>query len=220
MRHRLWFKATLVAVVVISYPVAMHLLLTSGQWPASTLFMALLPFALLPLTLLMAGRVGWGLLSMAVLVTASASGWNALLHSPNWIFLLQNVSMQSLMAWVFGRTLRPGQEPLISQLARRIHRADYSPAIATYTRQATWAWTLYFVAMALISLLLFVAAPLAVWSWFVNFLSFILLGLMFAGEYAVRRWRLRDIQHMSFIRSVSLYWEKQAPAQTPVDGQP
>lgn len=220
MKSARWLKVMLVALVVLGYPTAMHLLLTSGQWPGSTLVMALLPFALLPLTLLMAGHIGWGLLSMVVLIAASAAGWNAMLHSPTWIYLLQNFTMECLMAWGFGHTLRPGHEPLISQFARRIHGTAYSPAIATYTRHATWAWTMYFVAMGLISLLLFVAAPLTVWSWFVNFLTFILLGLMFVGEYAVRRWRLRDIQHISFISSVSLYWEKEAPAQTPVESHP
>jgi len=210
-----WLKATGVALVVIGYPVAMHLLLTSGQWPQATLLMALLPFALLPLTLLAGGRLVWALLAAAALVAASGFGWNTLLHSPDWIYLLQNVGMQSLMAGIFGLTLRPGSEPLISQLARRIHRTDYSPAIATYTRQATWAWMLYFVAMALISVMLFLTAPLAVWSWFVNFLSFILLGLMFAAEYAVRRYRLRGIRHMSFFKSVTLYWERPTPADNP-----
>jgi len=60
--------------------------------------------------------------------------------------------------------------------------------------------------------LIFVWAPLAVWSYFVNFISFLTLGAMFAGEYAVRRWRLRGIRHMSFLQSVRLYWEKPAPA--------
>jgi uncharacterized membrane protein len=210
----------LVALVVISYPVSMHWLLTSGQWPISTLFMALLPFGLLPLNLLKAGRTGWGLLSAVALITASASGWRTLLQNPSWIFLLQNITMECLIAWAFGHTLLPGHEPLISQFARRIHGTNYSPAIATYTRQATWAWTLYFVAIGMISLLLFVTAPLAIWSWYVNFISFVLLGLMFAGEYAVRRWRLRDIQHVSFINSISPFWEKPAPAQTTADSRP
>jgi len=220
MRRGIWFKALLVALLVASYPVIMHLLLTSGQWPVATLLMALLPFAMLPLTLLKAGRITWGLLSAAVLIATSTFGWDGMLQNPNWVYLLENIALECLMAWGFGRTLQPGHEPLISQFARRIHGADYSPAIARYTRQVTWAWTLYFVAIALISVVLFVAAPLVVWSWFINFVTFILLGLMFAGEYAVRRWRLPDIPHISFIKSVSPFWDKQASARAPIDSPP
>lgn len=211
MKLGLLLKATLVALAVFGYPLAMHLLLTSGQWPVPTLLCALAPFALAPLSLLSAGRVGWGLLAAAALLAASAGGWHALLHRQELIYLLQNVGMQALLAGLFGHTLLPGHEPLISQLARRIHREDYSAEIARYTRQATWAWTLYFVAMGLTSVLLFVSAPLAVWSYFVNFLSFLTLAAMFAVEYAVRRWRLRGIDHIGFLQSVRLYWERPAP---------
>jgi uncharacterized membrane protein len=216
----MWFKSILVTLAVVSYPVSMHWLLTSGQWPVSTLLMALLPFGLLPLNLLTAGRIGWGLLSALGLIMAIASAWSTLLQNPSLIFLLQNITMECLIAWAFGRTLLPGHEPLISQFARRIHGTNYSPAIATYTRQATWAWTLYFVAIGVGSLLLYATAPLTIWSWYVNFFSFVLLGLMFAGEYAVRRWRLRDIQHVSFIESIAPFWDKPAPAQTPADSPP
>jgi len=215
MKLGLWLKSALVALVVIGYPVLMHWLLTSGQWPQLTLLLALAPFGLLPLSLLAAAQPLWAALAAAALLLASAWGWQALLHGQDLLYLLQNVGMQSLMAGAFGHTLLPGREPLISQLARRIHRDDYSLEIARYTRQATWAWTLYFVVMALASLVLFAAAPLAVWSYFVNFISFFTLGGMFVAEYAARRWRLRGIRHMGFLQSVKLYWEKPAPPDTP-----
>lgn len=214
MKFRLWLKTALLIGVVIGYPVAMHLLLTTGQWPVITLLFALAPFALAPFSLLSAGHLLWGALAALALLALSSWGWQTLLHRQDLIYLLQNVGMQGLLAGMFGHTLLPGYEPLIAQLARRVHREDYSEAIARYARQATWAWTLYFVAMGLASVLIFVLAPLAVWSYFVNFLSFLTLGAMFAGEYAVRRWRLRGIRHMSFLQSVRLYWEKPAPADT------
>lgn len=212
MKFRLWLKAMLAALAVIGYPTAMHLLLTSQQWPATTLAVGLLPFAALPLGLLKSGRylLGW----LFVLCSAVLIGyfWNTLLQRQEWIYLLQNVGMQFLMAGIFGRTLFPPHEALISQLARHLHGSDFTPAIATYTRQATWAWVFFFVAMALVSVLLFVAAPLAAWSFFVNVLYFPLLALMFVLEYAARRYCLRGMQHISFLKGVSLYWENRTPA--------
>jgi uncharacterized membrane protein len=220
MRSSIWLKAVLLALGVTCYSVIMHLLLTSGQWPLSTLLMALLPFALLPFALLKAGHMGWSLLSAVVLIAVSTIAWEAMRQNPNLIYLLQNIALEALMAWGFGRTLRPGHEPLISQFARRLHGPDFSPIIATYTRQVTWAWTWYFVAIGMISSILFAAAPLAVWSWFINFATYILLGLMFAAEYAVRRWRLRNFPLTSFIKSVAPYWDKPVSAPAPVDSSP
>jgi uncharacterized membrane protein len=213
MKPARWLmKAVLVALVVLGYPALMHLLLTSGQWPVSTLLLGLAPLTALPLALLLAGRINLGLATLATLVAAVGYGWNTLLHSQDWIYLIQNVSMQSLLAWGFGHTLRPGHEPLISQIARRIHGADYTPLIATYTRRATWAWALFSLTMGLISILLFAVAPLATWSFFVNFVSLILLGLMFVLEYAARRYCLRGIPHVPFFKGISLYWESRDAA--------
>lgn len=213
MKPARWFKATLVALVVLGYPVLMHLLLTSGQWPVSTLLLGLAPLTGLPLALLAARRIAWGLATLTALIAASGYGWSTLLHSPDWIYLMQNVSMQCLLAWVFGHTLRPGHEPLISQIARRIHGAGYNPTIAAYTRRATWAWALFSLAMALISIVLFAAAPLPIWSFFVNVVAQILLGLMFVLEYIARRYCLRDIAHVPFLKGISMYWENRDTAK-------
>lgn len=207
MKPPRWLTVTLVALLVLSYPAVMHVLLTSGQWPVSTLLMGLAPLAALPLALLAAGRIAWGMAMLVALIAASGFGWNTMLRSQEWIYLMQNVSMQGLLAWGFGHTLLPGHEPLISQIARRVHGDDYSPAIATYTLRATWAWAMFSLSMALMSVLLFAIAPLAVWSFFVNFVAFILLGLMFVLEYAVRRYCLRGEPHVPFFKSISLYWE-------------
>ena len=48
-----------------------------------------------------------------------------------------------------------------------IHGA-VTPAVARYTRQITLAWTLFFVAIAAVSTLLFATAPIVTWSTFAN----------------------------------------------------
>lgn len=103
----------------------------------------------------------------------------------NWVFLLQHAGIYALLCLAFGRTLQAGKTPLISALARTVH-GTLSPALASYTRSATWAWSLYFGGITGASLLLFWLAPIASWSAFANLLSPVLLVLMFAVEYAVR----------------------------------
>jgi uncharacterized membrane protein len=103
----------------------------------------------------------------------------------NWVFLLQHAGIYVLLCLAFGRTLRAGKTPMISTLARTVH-GTLSPALVSYTRSLTWAWTLYFGGITAASLLLFWLAPIAAWSAFANLVSPVLLVLMFAGEYAVR----------------------------------
>ncbi|MEO8020724.1 hypothetical protein [Polaromonas sp.] len=131
------------------------------------------PRRLWMLTLCLAGA--------AVLYTAS--GW--LVQHYNWVFLLQHAGIQALLGLAFARTLRPSQTPMVSRFAAVIH-GPLSPALARYTRQVTWAWTLYFAVMTGLSLLLFWLAPVAVWSAFANLLNLPLLILMFTAEYVVR----------------------------------
>jgi hypothetical protein len=84
----------------------------------------------------------------------------------------------------FALTLRPGHEPLITAMARRMH--GLTPEMIRYTRRVTIAWSLFFAAQLTMSVGLFCFAPLTVWSFFVNILDLPLVAAMFAAEYAVR----------------------------------
>jgi hypothetical protein len=92
---------------------------------------------------------------------------------------------------MFGATLRPGRDALVTGLARRMYGAI--PAeMASYTRRVTWAWCAFFVTQLATSLILFLVAPLAVWSFFVNVLNLPLLALMFVAEQTCRPYFLRN----------------------------
>ncbi|HZY15735.1 MAG TPA: hypothetical protein VFE74_03855, partial [Ramlibacter sp.] len=55
------------------------------------------------------------------------------------------------LAWFFGRTLRAGQEALITRIAR-VSDPDLPPALRRYTRRLTALWCGWFVLAALASL--------------------------------------------------------------------
>ena len=96
-----------------------------------------------------------------------------------------HAAANGFLLWWFGRTLRDGAEPLVTQVARRVH-GMLKPEIEVYTRQVTNAWCVFFGAQIAVSLVLFLFARLEAWSLFVNVLNFPLVVLMFAGEYLVR----------------------------------
>jgi uncharacterized membrane protein len=135
--------------------------------------------------LLSALFVGAAIIAVAVgshyLVGLNAAGsWVA------WINFGQHVGFNGIMAVVFGRTLLPGRDPLVTDLARLIHE-HMTPVLLRYTRQVTVAWTLFFLGSAVVSMLLFVMAPIEAWSMFANILSLPLVGLMFVVENEVRK---------------------------------
>ena len=115
-------------------------------------------------TYLMADSDAWGL--------AAAYG---IPHAAIYLFLL----------WLFGHTLLPQQEPLITRLARRVHGV-MPPDLQTYTRRLTAAWCGFFAAQLAISALLFEFGSPVSWSLFINLMNFPLLVLMFGAEYLYR----------------------------------
>ena len=88
-----------------------------------------------------------------------------------------------VLAWHFGRTLRPGAEPLITRYTRADH-GEVSPALAVYTRWLTLLWTLFFLGFAAVSLATLAGhgpAPGRMAA-----LNLLLSLAFFLGEHAVR----------------------------------
>lgn len=141
-----------------------------------------------------------------------ATDW--LVQHYNWVFLLQHVGMQALLGLAFGTTLRTGHTPLVSRLAALVH-GQLSPALARYTRQVTWAWTLYFSITAIASLLLFWLAPIVVWSVFANLLGLPLLALMFVAEYGVRLCLLAPSERTGPLQAFRAYLQASPGAARP-----
>ncbi|HEY1996701.1 hypothetical protein [Paraburkholderia sp.] len=121
-----------------------------------------------------------------------------------WGAYFEHLSFVLAMAFVFGRTLSAGQEPLCSQFAAVVH-GSLAPAIARYTRQITVAWTVFFLMIAGISTLLFAVSSVVVWSTFANYMTLPLVAVMFVGEHAWRRVALPDVERPSLLAVARAY---------------
>ena len=121
-----------------------------------------------------------------------------------WGAYLEHLGVTLIMAFAFGRTLAAGRRPLCSQFAALVH-GKLTPAIAHYTRRITVAWTAFFVSIAALSTLLFVAAPVVVWSTFANYMTLPLVAVMFVAEHAWRRVALPDVQPSSMAATARAY---------------
>lgn len=148
----------------------------------------------------------WALPAIAVIPVASHLIILATRHIPlglaptaGGLFKLGFVTVSALTHWgiyisllaSFALTLRPGREPFITVLARRMH-GTVTDEMVGYTRKVTIAWVLFFACQLSLSVGLFCFAPLTAWSFFVNILDIPLVITMFGVEYAVRLRVLRD----------------------------
>ena len=117
---------------------------------------------------------------------------------------VSNATLNLFLLWLFGRTLLRGKVPLISQISRHIN-GELKPEVVEYTRHVTIAWCIFFALQVIISLLLYVFAPVAAWSFFINVLNLPLLILMFVGEKTYRTVRFPNHPKTSILKAIEVY---------------
>ena len=184
--HRWAPRHALGVLLLLSYPFLTHAAVTTGlaylAWTAWLCVAALV-------VLSFPGQ--WGLAGFALLAAAPlVADPDALLKFPPIIINL------ALAVW-FGRTLAPGEEPMISWFARLVRATELPPELARYTRRSTAMWTAFFVSMAAAAAALAVLATPQTWSLFSNGIDYLLVGVLFVGEYVFRRMRYRHHSHRS-----------------------
>jgi uncharacterized membrane protein len=152
----------------------------------------------------------WTHWAVALLAAAAAAVllrqyWAALERSFAWVYLIQEGGFYSLMAASFGQSLLGGRVALCTQLADKIH-GPLSPQEVIYTRRVTAAWALFFVLVCVVTVGLFLFAPLRIWSMYANFCVLPLIGLMFVAEYAVRKHALPQVRRRGILAAVRVYF--------------
>ena len=121
----------------------------------------------------------WGMLAVAAAVGGVA------LFDQTLSVRLYPVFMNAAMLAAFGATLVHGQT-MIERLAR-LHKPDLPPSGVRYTRQVTWVWCGFFAANGLIALWTALAGDWRMWTLYNGGLAYGAMGLLFAGEWLVRR---------------------------------
>jgi len=167
--------------------------------------------AVAPLTmiaLILAWR--WTSPPTAMLLTAGLAAllytlWPLLEKNFSFLYLLQESSVYGLLGVSFGRSLAPNRIAICTRLADKVHGPLLQQEVL-YTRRVTAAWAVFFIAIAALSILLFVAAPQRMWSIYINFCVLPLVGAMFLVEYLVRRRVLPQVERAGLIATVRVYF--------------
>lgn len=137
-----------------------------------------------------------------------ATGLSALAHTDaaQLLLLVPPVLLLTLLAWLFGRSLRAPREALITRIVAALHdkpAAQLPADLLRYTRRLTAAWALLLAMLALVNgVLAFAEVPGGVlarlghapaWgvpreqgSLLANLVNYGVVGLFFIGEYLLR----------------------------------
>ena len=174
----------LAVIAILCYPVLIYFGLTHFEPRAVGLLFVVV--AALPLW---NGRAAGQRAPSAQVVAAVAVAGAAaalVLASNDPVFLkLYPVCINARMLVMFAATLvRP---PSMIERIARARRPDLPAAAVAYTRRVTWAWCVFFLLNAAAAAYTSVACSLSVWTVYNGLISYGLMGLMFGGEYCIRR---------------------------------
>lgn len=114
-----------------------------------------------------------------------------------YLLFLPPVVIPLLLLFIFGRTLVNGREPLITAIGEAA-RGPLSQAMRTYTHRLTQLWCLVFVAMILWSAILPWLEQPELWSWFTNIINYGVVGVLFVGEFMLRKKLFPTHNHPGF----------------------
>jgi uncharacterized membrane protein len=202
-----------IATGAIGYPVLAHYSAATSAattLPSLGVAVSLAPFLAILLWLTWRSPMKPAMLFLCVVVGGLLwEFWGVLEHNFSWVYFLQHVGTNVMLATVFGVTLARGRQALCTRFAEAVH-GNLSPEEVRYSRQVTLAWTLFFLAISLISSILFFFVSIEVWSVFANFLSFPLILMMFVVEYLIRLRKLPHQKKHSIMDGVLAYWRTPA----------
>ena len=210
-------RTMMVGLVGAAYVAGCHWLMTSA--PTSRWNAVVVIGPMLGLLALFSARRGQRLVAGAAalgLVGLLLQAWQGGGLAPTTLYLSQHVAIHAALAIMFALTLRPGQEPLVTALARRVH-GGLAPGVAAYGRKVTVLWSVYFVLMAATSIGLFLFAPFDAWAVFANLLTPLAMVLLFVGEFLLRYRLHPEFERATLADAMNAYSRRHA---APADRAP
>ncbi|AOW15504.1 hypothetical protein LPB072_08725 [Hydrogenophaga crassostreae] len=199
-------RAVGAGLLAVAWAIASYFNSASGQASGWGAALALAPLSLVVGLGLWRMRPRWLAAGLTLgLVGLLALLWPLLSQRIAVLYFLEHMGVYSLLAVFFARTLVGPGESLVTQMARRVHGGVLSENQQRYTRQVTLAWSVFFAGMVVVSVGLFLWAPLPAWSAFATLLGGPLIAVMFVGEVLVRRRVLPDEARASLKETVQAW---------------
>src|SRR5690242_7281338 len=153
--HRWAPRGALGILLLLAYPVLTHVAVITGL-----AYLGWLAWLCVAALVILSFPGPWGMAGFALLAAAP------LVAGPGTLLKFPPVSINLALAVWFGRTLAPGEEPMINWFGRLVRGTEVPPDLTRYTRISTVVWTAFIVSMAVVSAALAVLATPQIWSVF------------------------------------------------------
>lgn len=178
-------RAGLALALLLSYPVAIHLLITTGYANAATA--VVLAASVISLIAAWRGARRRGRWMLVFAAFALVGLLSLFARSPLAMFL-PPVAINLVLAAVFARSLAPGNVSVLERLIAiaQPRTVELTPHERNMARRLTGVWVAFFTSMAIVSVVLAVFAPLKVWSLFTNVVYFLLIPALILLQHGVR----------------------------------
>ncbi|MCM5682696.1 hypothetical protein M8A51_24455 [Schlegelella sp. S2-27] len=170
-------RSALLVAVTLAYPFAVYWGL--GRFEPRWLALLLLGLALVRLGATRQ-RAWWLAVGVATLLAATTFFLNAALPLKLYPLLING----SMLALFTASLLKP---PSAIERLARLRQPDLPPEGIVYTRRVTMVWCAFFVVNGLVSAWTAWFASDALWALYNGLVSYLMMGLLFAGEWLVRR---------------------------------
>lgn len=184
----------MVLLASISYPFLVHYLVVTEQYLIAGTYIVVLLLLIAVQNFLQGYKwLAMGLLLLSVVISM------VLIYQAQLVVFLPPILIPLALAYVFGKTLIGKQTAFITTLAQKIRSTPLVEEEQKYTRFITYLWVLFFLFLAIESIVVAFVYNMEIWSYITNFLNYILVVIFAMFEYLLRRIILSKLEHPSFI---------------------
>lgn len=184
----------LVLLASISYPFLVHYLVVTEQYFLAGIYIVVLLWLIAVQNFLQAYKwLAAGLFLLSLIIVA------VLIYKTQFVVFLPPVLIPLVLAYAFGKTLMAGQTAFITVIAQKIRTTPLVEKEKKYTRFITYMWVLFFLFLAIESMVVAAVYDVETWSYITNFLNYILVVFFAMFEYLLRRIVLHRLEHPGFI---------------------
>jgi uncharacterized membrane protein len=171
--------------LTVFYPLAVYF---GIQYLQAWLIAALLIVILALRLLISSGIKQWSRpLIIVGIVYCGFAMWRNELDALRLYPVLVNAGMLLLFAWSLHKP------PSVIERLARLQHPNLPPEGIIYTKRVTQVWCLFFLINGGIALFTALWSSFEIWSLYNGLIAYLLMGLLFAGEYIIRK---RTQQHV------------------------
>ena len=173
------------AAIFVAYPVMVYFGLMYFDARSVALLLILLVGARLVFAGRVAGKRAFRPQLIFALAAAGVIGFLVMLSDSPVFLRFYPVCISALMLVLFFLSLL--HPPTVIERFARIQNPNLSPAAIRYTRKVTIVWCVFFMFNGGAALYTTLFTSLEIWALYNGAISYGLIGILFAGEYLIRR---------------------------------